>query len=207
MIYPSQVLLQGIINIIKRQSKLTKNLFQKMIFIWLIIIKHVKGWKLHLKKECKDFFSNFKEVVSWGLTKIPSSDSFYYIVFKTSTIGRVILSSINIVESSEKSIRDVRNSLWSKFESLAEQINGNVDLLWISKKNLGNSCPSGQFLFKRYSASYKVVRDAKGGGIMLFIKEYILSVLLAAEVSLTEVRYLEINLRKKKVGYSVAEEK
>lgn len=42
---------------------------------------------------------------------------------------------------------------------------------------------------------------------MLFIKEYILSVLLAAEVSLTEVRYLEINLRKKKVGYSVAEEK
>ena len=51
----------------------------------------------------------------------------------------------------------------------------------VLETKLDNSFPNGQFLIKRYSAPYRLDRDAQGGGIMLFIREDILSKLLAVE--------------------------
>ena len=56
-----------------------------------------------------------------------------------------------------------------------------MDVLLILETKLDNSFPNGQFLIKRYSAPYRLDRDAQGGGIMLFITEDILSKLLAVE--------------------------
>ena len=81
-------------------------------------------------------------------------------------MNRIIIGHLNI------------NSLRNKFESLQEQINGNVDNLLISGTKLENSFPNGQFLIKGYSAIYRLDRDAQGGGIMLFIREDISSKLL-----------------------------
>ena len=101
-------------------------------------------------------------------------------------MNRIIIGHLNI------------NSLRNKFESLQEQINGNVDNLLISGTKLENSFPNGQFLIKGYSAIYRLDRDAQGGGIMLFIREDISSKLLAVEDFPTEGFYVEINLRKRK---------
>ena len=49
-------------------------------------------------------------------------------------MNRIILGHLNI------------NSLRNKFESLQEQIIGNVDILLISETKLDNSFPNGQFL-------------------------------------------------------------
>ena len=91
------------------------------------------------------------------------------------------------------------NSLRNKFESLQEQINGNVDILFISETKLDNSFPNRQFLIKGWcSVPQRLDQDAQGGGIMLFIREGIPSKLSTIEDSLTEGFNVEINLRKKK---------
>ena len=90
------------------------------------------------------------------------------------------------------------NCLRNKFESLQEQINGNVDILLISETKLDNSFPNDQFLIKGYSAPYRLDRNAKRGGVMLFIREDIPSKLFAVEDLPTEGFYVEINLSKKK---------
>ena len=64
-------------------------------------------------------------------------------------INRIIIGHLNI------------DSLKNKFESLQEQINGNVDILLISEAKLDDSFPNGQFLIKGYSAPYRLDRDAQ----------------------------------------------
>ena len=101
-------------------------------------------------------------------------------------MNRIIIGQLNI------------NPLRNIFESLPEQINGNVDILLILETKLDNSFPNGQFLIKRYSAPYRFDQDAQRGKIMLFIKEDIPSKLLVVEDFLTKDFYIEINLHKKK---------
>ena len=101
-------------------------------------------------------------------------------------MNRIIIGQLNI------------NPLRNIFESLPEQINGNVDILLILETKLDNSFPNGQFLIKRYSARYRLDQDAQRGKIMLFIKEDIPSKLLVVEDFLTKDFYIEINLHKKK---------
>ena len=101
-------------------------------------------------------------------------------------MNRIILGHLNV------------NFLRNKFESLQEQINGNVDILLISETKLDNSFPNGYFLIKGYSTSYRLDRDAQGVGIMLFTREDISSKRLAIKDSPTEEFYVEINSSKKK---------
>ena len=53
----------------------------------------------------------------------------------------------------------------------------------ISERKLDNSFPKGQFLIPGYSAPYRIDRNCHGGGIMLFLREHILSKLLSTENS------------------------
>ena len=64
-------------------------------------------------------------------------------------MNRIIIGHLNI------------DSLKNKFESLQEQINGNVDILLILEAKLDDSFPNGQFLIKGYSAPYRLDRDAQ----------------------------------------------
>ena len=106
-------------------------------------------------------------------------------------MNRIIIGHLNV------------NSLKNKFESLQEQINGNVDILLISETKLDNSFPNGQFMIREYSAPYKIDRDTQGGAIMLFIRDDIPSKLLVAGDSPNE----SFTLRKiyvKSNGYLIA---
>ena len=65
--------------------------------------RHVNGSKLHLnKKGTRILFNNFKEAIS---KKPYYSDSFYYIVFLTGIIARVIMILIIIVPMMYKALR------------------------------------------------------------------------------------------------------
>ena len=77
-------------------------------------------------------------------------------------MNRIIIGHLNV------------NSVRNKFESVQEQINGNLDYLLITETKLDNIFPNGQLLIKRCSAPYRLERDAQGGDIMLFIRKIFL---------------------------------
>ena len=74
------------------------------------------------------------------------------------------------------------NSLRLKFDSLAQKLTGNVDMLMISDTKLGNTFPEGQFLIKGFSKPYRIDRNCHRGGIMLYVRADIPSKLLSTEL-------------------------
>ena len=90
------------------------------------------------------------------------------------------------------------NSLRLKFDSLAQKITDNVDILMISETKLDNCFPEGQFLIEGYSKPYGTDRNCHRGGIMLYVRADIRSKLLSTESLPMEGFYVEINLQKKK---------
>ena len=69
----------------------------------------------------------------------------------------------------------------------------------ISETKLDDSFPTTQFLFHSFSASYRLDRDLKGGGILLYIREDIpLSLFNSQPKTGIEIVSVEINLTKRK---------
>ena len=71
------------------------------------------------------------------------------------------------------------NSIRNKFEIPSEQVRGNADVLMVSETKKDDSFPFGYFLIHGFSPPYRLDRDSKGGGNMLYIREDIPSNLLA----------------------------
>ena len=65
------------------------------------------------------------------------------------------------------------NSLRNKFDSLAGQMTGNIDILMVSDVKLDESFLIGQFIIKGFGAPYRVDRNANVGGIVLLVREEI----------------------------------
>lgn len=63
------------------------------------------------------------------------------------------------------------NSIRQNFDSLIETATGNIDILMISEAKLNESFPQGPFLIKGFSEPYRLDRNSKGSGIILFIRE------------------------------------
>ena len=63
------------------------------------------------------------------------------------------------------------NSIRNKFEFLAKQIKGKIDILMISESKIDESFPQGNFLIDGFSSPYRLDGDSKGGGIMLYVRE------------------------------------
>ena len=72
-------------------------------------------------------------------------------------------------------------SICNKFELLSEKVKGNIDVLMISETKVNHSFPIENFLIDGFSIPYHSDHDSKGGGIMLFMREDILSNLIATE--------------------------
>ena len=101
---------------------------------------------------------------------------------------RVIIGHINI------------NSIRNKFEPLVSFINNNLDILMISETKIDDTFPDSQFLIKGFSVPYRLDRAAKGGGILLYIREDIPSKRIK-KVTFDESFegfFKEINLKSKK---------
>ena len=100
-------------------------------------------------------------------------------------VNRLICAQLNI------------NSLRTKFESLVNIINNNIDILMISETKLDPSFPTGQFHIHGFSEPYRFGRNSSGGEILLYIREDIPSKLILTKMTI-EGFFVEINLRKKR---------
>ena len=75
-----------------------------------------------------------------------------------------------------------------------------VDLLMIFETKLNSSFSDAQFSMKSHSKSYRRDRNSKGGGIILYVREDILSNLINSSCIDHDKEYflVELNLRKQK---------
>ena len=110
------------------------------------------------------------------------------------TLKSLRKDNLNKLISAQLNINSIRN----KFELLSEQIKGNVDLLMISETKIDDSFPVGQFLIEGFCTPYRLDRNLKGGGILLYVREEIPSNLLKIDINPIESFYVELNLRNNK---------
>ena len=102
-------------------------------------------------------------------------------------MNKIIIGHLNI------------NSIRNKFECLKYIIDKNVDILLISETKLDETFPEQQFHIEGFSPPYRRDRNDKGGGLLLFVREYVPSRKINVELSpQIEVIVIEINLKKKK---------
>ena len=89
------------------------------------------------------------------------------------------------------------NSLRNKFQMLEELIKDKIDTFLISETKLDCSFPSGQFVIKGYSTSFRLDRNQNGGGLLLYVHEDIPCKILKEYTpeKPTGNLFVEINLR------------
>ena len=63
------------------------------------------------------------------------------------------------------------NSIKNKFDFLAHQVKGDIDILVISETKLDESFPSSQFFLDGYRAPFHFDRNGNDGGISLYIRD------------------------------------
>ena len=88
------------------------------------------------------------------------------------------------------------NSGRNKFDSLIDMVNNKTDILMILETKLYYSFPTGQFYIRGLSESYRLDRKSKGGGLLLYVRDDILSKLILGKKTI-EGFFVEIGLRKK----------
>ena len=115
------------------------------------------------------------------------SVQFYNLLrFDKDNLNKLIFALLNI------------NSIRNKFELPSEQVKGYVDVLMISETKIDDSFPVGQFLIEGFCTPYRLDRNSKGGGILLYVREDIPSNLITVDISPIESFYVELNLRNNK---------
>ena len=86
----------------------------------------------------------------------------------------------------------------NKFDLFSEQIKGTIDVLKISETKTDDSFPIGQFLIEGFCTPYRLDRNSKGGGVLLYVREDIPSNLITVDINQIENFYVELNLRNNK---------
>ena len=105
---------------------------------------------------------------------------------RLSNVNRVIIGNLNI------------NSLTNKFDQLKEIVLEYIDILVITETKLDNTFLNAQFLVPGFSKPFRLDRNRKGGGVMIYVRKNILSKLLTKHVPLSDIEwiFLELNFRK-----------
>ena len=106
---------------------------------------------------------------------------------RSDNMNKLILAHLNI------------NYIRNKFQFLVEQIKGKIDILMISETKIDESFPQGNFLIDGFSSPYRLDRDSKGGGIILYVREDIPSNFLSSDNKPIESLYEELNLQNVKM--------
>ena len=128
-----------------------------------------------------DFQTNFRSRTSLGNIK-KSDQSARNRVNETSseeTLKNDVLNEIR--EKNPNSIITAHlnmNSIRNKFEMLREVRGNKINFLLISETKLDDTFPLSQFILEGFTPPYRLDRKEHGWGLMLFIREEILSKLL-----------------------------
>ena len=80
-------------------------------------------------------------------------------------------------------------------------ITGNIDVLVVIEIKLDDSFPSAQFFIQGFSAPYRLDRNKRGGGILIYVREDISSKQLTRHTFKHDIEglFLELNLNKYKL--------
>ena len=84
--------------------------------------------------------------------------------YRVQNIGHVIVAFLNI------------NSIRNKFDQLKILIGENVDILVIQETKINKTFPEGKFLIDGFSQPFRLDRTGSGGGILIYVRDNILSV-------------------------------
>ena len=96
------------------------------------------------------------------------------------------------------------NSIKNKFQCLKYIVVENIDILLISESKLNESFPEGQFLINGFHLQFRVNRNDKGGGLLLYVKEDIICRVIPINfIPKIEAIVLEINLKKRKWLFTI----
>ena len=87
------------------------------------------------------------------------------------------------------------NSGKNKFDSLIDMVNNKTDILMILERELYYSFLTGQFYIHGLSESYRLDRKSNGGGLLLYVRDDILSKLILGKKTI-EGFFVEIGLKK-----------
>ena len=91
------------------------------------------------------------------------------------------------------------NSIRNKFDCVKFVIDNKIDIFLVSETKLDDSFPTVQFLIKGFGTPYRHERNPKGGELLLYIREDILSKRLPCKTNYnTETLIVEINFEKRK---------
>ena len=106
-----------------------------------------------------------------------NSENFKYYLssLRRKNLNRVILAQLNI------------NSIRNKFDLLAEGIKGKVDVLMISETKIDESFPSRQFFIEGFTPPYRLDRNCHDSGILVHVREDILSKLIKMNSSVESI--------------------
>ena len=90
------------------------------------------------------------------------------------------------------------NSIRNKFEPLKSLIKDNCDVILISESKLDSSFPSHQFDIDGFCTPFRMDRNSRGGGVLLYVRDDIPCKLLKKHTlpSNVECLFIELNLRK-----------
>ena len=111
---------------------------------------------LDLDKKCQNC-----ETPNKGSTESAQTDDPKEILknLRLKNVTRLLCAQLNI------------NSIRNKFDSIVNIINKDIDILMISEAKLDLSFSNGQFHIHGFFESYRLDRNGKGGGILLYIRE------------------------------------
>ena len=90
------------------------------------------------------------------------------------------------------------NSIRNKFDSLADIIKDNIDVSLISKTEVDDTFPNGQFFLDGFGTPFRLDQNSYGGGIMLFIRNAIPAKVVSTDDRSIASFCVELNFRKKK---------
>ena len=92
------------------------------------------------------------------------------------------------------------NSIRNKFESLVRFVGNNLDILMVSETKIDDTFLKSQFLIEGFSKPFRLDRIAKGGRILLYIREDIpcRNIKQITLNNLFEGFFVELNLKSRK---------
>ena len=88
----------------------------------------------------------------------------------------------------------------SKFDDLKILISGMFDILTITEKKIDDTCSISEFHIERYSMPYRLHRNRKSGGVIIYVREDISSKVFRKRLFPNDIQgiFIEINFRKSK---------
>ena len=107
---------------------------------------------------------------------------------KNKSLNNVLIGLLNV------------NSFSGKFASFKTIISGKVDIMIIVETKLDDSYPTSQFFMNGYSRPFRLDRDQRGGGILMYIREDIPCKVLESHYLPSNIEgiFVELNFRKTK---------